>query len=479
MRIFVKKKGMVLVGVLWLVIILTVIVATTGRSSRIDTKMMTSRVEDLRCRWAGRAGIERGLAILAEDEADIDGMLDPWANNPGDLNDIPLEGCRFTVRIVDESSKLNVNTATREQLLMLPNMTEDIADAIIDWRDSDDTPGDFGAESGYYATMPYPYQPRNGPFQTIRELLLVKDITEELLYGEDTNFNGKLDLNERDGDMSPPNDDGDNELDLGWIAYLTCYTGSSGGGTTSPQGGGATTTTGGTQARAGGTPMQMLATVSVVAGGSQPRGGAGNRADQTGQRTQSGQQGRADQAGQQTQSGQQGRASQTGQQTLTGQQGRAGQTGQQGLTGQQGAVTGQQGQTAQQGQTDGTTTADTSGGPVNVNTASEIVLAALLGASDVTYEDAYVAARSIVNYRDQMGEGLSDVSELLDGGAIEQDVFDRISGKLTTSSNVFSLYCISVAERGNVDGARWLTEVVVDRSSSPANILYWHQGTGY
>ena len=71
------------------------------------------------------------------------------------------------------------------------------------------------------------------------------------------------------------------------------------------------------------------------------------------------------------------------------------------------------------------------------------------------------------------------MSELVDAGVIEQDVLDRISGKLTTTSNVFSLFCISTAERANVDGARLLTEAVVDRSSSPAKILYWHQGTGY
>jgi hypothetical protein len=53
---------------------------------------------------------------------------------------------------------------------------------------------------------------------------MVKDVTDDLFYGEDTNFNGQLDYNERDGDETPPNDDGDDELDLGWISYLTCYT---------------------------------------------------------------------------------------------------------------------------------------------------------------------------------------------------------------------------------------------------------------
>jgi hypothetical protein len=44
-----------------------------------------------------------------------------------------------------------------------------------------------------------------------------------MLYGEDTNFNGLLDYNERDGDTSLPADNNDDTLEQGWIAYLSCY----------------------------------------------------------------------------------------------------------------------------------------------------------------------------------------------------------------------------------------------------------------
>ncbi|MBA7687564.1 hypothetical protein ES703_96028 [subsurface metagenome] len=59
--------------------------------------------------------------------------------------------------------------------------------------------------------------------RTIRELLLVRGVTGRLLYGEDTNQNGQLDSNERDGDRSPPDDNEDGRLDKGLIEYLTCY----------------------------------------------------------------------------------------------------------------------------------------------------------------------------------------------------------------------------------------------------------------
>src|SRR4051812_48204053 len=51
-------------------------------------------------------------------------------------NSIPLTD-RPAFGLVDEASKLNLNTATPEMLQALPNMTAEFAAAIKDWRDSD------------------------------------------------------------------------------------------------------------------------------------------------------------------------------------------------------------------------------------------------------------------------------------------------------------------------------------------------------
>jgi len=125
--------------------------------------------------------------------------------------------------ITDESAKLNLIVATAQQLMMLPGMTPEIADAIIDWRDRDDTPGPQGAEGKYYEQLAHPYSPKNGPFESVDELLLVRGVTELLLYGEDLNRNGLLDANENDGDKSLPPDNADGRLDSGWYRYLTVY----------------------------------------------------------------------------------------------------------------------------------------------------------------------------------------------------------------------------------------------------------------
>jgi len=364
-----KNKGLVIIAVLWMVVVLMVMTAILGRKSRLDMKVCLARMETVRCKWACRAGLEKAMAVLNEDETENDSLLDLWSDNSEDFNDVMLNQCFFTVRVTDETSKLNINTVTKEQLLGLPDMVEDIADAIIDWRDSDDTPSGLGVESGYYESLTYGYLARNGSFGTLRELLLVKDVTEELFYGEDTNLNGRLDHNEQDGQESPPTDDGDNVLDVGWAAYLTCY------------------------------PIYN------------------NESGQT----------------------------QTSENTAK----TSGSTGQ--------------------------TTNSTNQEPakVNINTASDIVMAALLGGGD----EAERTAQAIISYRNTLAEGIEDISELTDEGILSNDIFGQIEDYITTSSDIFTIRCFATADRNGVNGTILHAEAVVDRSSTPCRILFSYQET--
>ena len=106
---------------------------------------------------------------------------------------------------------------------MIPGMTYELADAILDFIDSDDTPRTNGCESEYYNGLSPAYSAKNSPLESLDELLLVRGVTSEYLYGEDFNRNGLLDPNENDGDASWPPDNADGALQLGWSAYLTVY----------------------------------------------------------------------------------------------------------------------------------------------------------------------------------------------------------------------------------------------------------------
>ena len=104
-------------------------------------------------------------------------------------------------------------------LLTLPGMTEDIADAILDWLDEDEEPRPFGAEVEYYSTLPTPYVPKNGPVLSVEELLLVRGVTPTLLFGADANRNGVLDADEQQRFGVTVETAGS----LGWAAYLTVH----------------------------------------------------------------------------------------------------------------------------------------------------------------------------------------------------------------------------------------------------------------
>jgi type II secretory pathway component PulK len=119
------------------------------------------------------------------------------------------------------SNSSSSSTEPANPLLNLPNMTPEIAAAMLDWLDSDDSPRTDGAESEYYLALTPPYSPKNGPLDTLDELLLVRGVTPRLLYGEDANQNGVLDANEDDGAESYPSDNADGLLDRGWLPYLT------------------------------------------------------------------------------------------------------------------------------------------------------------------------------------------------------------------------------------------------------------------
>ncbi len=425
----IERKGLVLIAVLWMVILLLGLVATLGRNSMLDTKVSLLRVEQTRCKWACRAGIESAIAILTEDlltegTRESDWLTDVWSYNAEDFNDVQLEGCFYTVRVIDEAGKLNVNTASREQLMELPYITEDIVDAIIDWRDSDETPGTVGVEGGYYENLPYPYIIRNGSFKTIRELVLVCGVTEELLYGEDTNFNDVLDFNEKDGDASPPFDNGDDVLDTGWISFLTCYSYDTN------------------------TDAEGNEKVNI------------NQADESELQEQLGLNASVARAIVEQRSNSEF-------ESIVDLIDASGSDGSEAMD------------TATFYEIADMITVDSNSseaeGKVNVNTAPWEVLVALLGGD----ERAEEMADNIVSYRAGLTEGMVSTVELLEVGAMDVETFRTVGNSLTTRSNIFTIYCIATADRGVDRGGVIQTEVVVDRESTPCEILYWYQGESY
>lgn len=122
----------------------------------------------------------------------------------------------------EEDTSLDQETAARDLLMALPGMTEDVADAILDWLDEDDEPREFGAEAEYYNGLSPAYSPRNGQIETVEELLLVRGVTPQLLFGADVNRNGTIDAGEMDQSGAAAAMDAET-LSTGWASRLTLY----------------------------------------------------------------------------------------------------------------------------------------------------------------------------------------------------------------------------------------------------------------
>lgn len=225
-------RGSVVVVVVWAVAVAAVLVSATQIVTFRQAVVGRETLARVQARWAARAGVEQMVAIMEFhlQNADPDDPMavvrdmeehatGTTATGGWDIRHF-LDGIEWAGPL-DEGAKLNINTATRLQLTNLPNMTPDVVDAILDWRDADDDVQQLGAESDYYSNRTLGYKPRNGNFRSFAEIELVAGAWPQYVRGEDWNLNGRLDPNENDGNKSFPNDKPDGKLDGGWSKYLT------------------------------------------------------------------------------------------------------------------------------------------------------------------------------------------------------------------------------------------------------------------
>ena len=232
-----RQRGIVLIVVLWVLVLLALLALTLAQNTRLDNAVRASGKDRITARWLARAGVYQAMDAIAGDMGFTDYTHDGWYDNEDAFKDVELEQGRFSVYadrwespgsltkgVCDEASKLNLNTASREALMSLPEMTEELADAILDWRDNRNvttTKKKNVAIDTEKKTVEIRLPGR--VFQTIRQLALVEGMNAEILYAEDVNLNGYLETNENDGEAREPYDDKDDILKRGLLSYVTVY----------------------------------------------------------------------------------------------------------------------------------------------------------------------------------------------------------------------------------------------------------------
>lgn len=224
-----RKKASILIFTLWVLVFLAIFNIGLGYNVSSRLRFAGHFQDRLRMYYLAKSGIELGIAELEKDETPLcDSLNEPWSNSEETFKNIPLgdgyitlsyslNPCALSLEedeeqeilygMMDELSKININKVPAQILkTLLENIgkveedkADDIAYAIVDWRDVDIMVSPGGAEDDYYSNSDPAYPCKNSDFEILEELLLVKGMTPEIfskikgaitIYGE-----GRVNIN--------------------------------------------------------------------------------------------------------------------------------------------------------------------------------------------------------------------------------------------------------------------------------------------
>jgi len=200
------KQGAALMVALWVLVILSLIVGSFAFEVNLEGMIVSHKRKKFRAEMMARSGMEYAKAILdqrnnakeleIEDMAeDRDGFLQAALYIKRGLSTSSTiefeDGGKFTVTLESAEAGRNINLLTREQWLDIFEMAnvpstewDAMIDCLQDWIDKNDLHQLDGAESDdpFYEEAGYPV--KNGPLDSVEELLLVKNWGPDILYGK-------------------------------------------------------------------------------------------------------------------------------------------------------------------------------------------------------------------------------------------------------------------------------------------------------
>ncbi|MFQ5560167.1 MAG: general secretion pathway protein GspK [Nitrospinota bacterium] len=207
-----EERGVVLMLVLWIMVFLSVVTAEFARSMKTEITITRNYKEEIEAEALANAGLamafseileaydyntldpESSETLFIKKKGEITTKEETEETDETSLSSLRTEefgGGTFSYSIVDEERKFNINKASRGQLIRLltegeveaGTLKDAIADSILDWIDEDNLHRLNGVEENYYMALPKPYHCKNADLSTVDELLLVKEVTHDILYG--------------------------------------------------------------------------------------------------------------------------------------------------------------------------------------------------------------------------------------------------------------------------------------------------------
>lgn len=208
------REGVALVLALVFVALLTVLIVGFFYEMQVSASLAENQGSDFEAYLAAKSAVANGISLLADDqietsqngEPEYDSMMDPSGWSEG-LPFEPINEAMMRTSISDEYGKINLNAIIqpdpgggpprRNEMIIIAlhnffalrsNNAEDSdpVDSLIDWLDYDDMDQEEpeGAENSYYMSLDNPYACKNGPMDSIEELLLIKGITPAVYFGD-------------------------------------------------------------------------------------------------------------------------------------------------------------------------------------------------------------------------------------------------------------------------------------------------------
>ena len=187
-----NERGVALIVVLWIFIFLFVVAFDFSSSVREEAYAAHRYNDETQGYYLALAGFQRGLYDFLSQSTGKQLQTD---QQPSDLFDGSwregnLGASGYRVRLLDEAGKINLNRVDENALRRIfTNLDIEeprrsiLVDSVMDWRDPDDLHRINGAESDYYRSLSPPYGAKNGPFDTVEELLWVRGVTSSLFFG--------------------------------------------------------------------------------------------------------------------------------------------------------------------------------------------------------------------------------------------------------------------------------------------------------
>lgn len=192
-----RERGIALIIVLWIMMLLIVMTLAFSVAVRTEAFSTFTFRDQLENKYLAEAGLQRAMLEIVYRNVNKTTAVENNAQSVIPIDGTPREGVledgRYRLALTDEGGKININLLTDASGIILNNLlvnlgvekeqADTIVDSLLDWKDTDDLHRLHGAESDYYMSLPNPYNAKDANFDNLEELLLVRGMTQDILYG--------------------------------------------------------------------------------------------------------------------------------------------------------------------------------------------------------------------------------------------------------------------------------------------------------